>query len=85
METLQVVLLVAALLSLPDLPLDAAAPTGPGEGTAAKPNIMLMVADDRFRPRCALSELRERLLTHGQTRKLPAIAWAFASTPPTTS
>lgn len=43
---LKVVLMVAALLSLPDLPLDAAAPTQPGAGNNAKPNIVLMVADD---------------------------------------
>ena len=69
MNTLKVVLMIATLLSLPDLPLDAAAPMRPGAGTNAKPNIVLMVAEDRFLPRCALSELRERLLTHGQTLK----------------
>lgn len=46
MGTLQVVLMVAALLSLPDLPLAAAVPTRPGAGTSAKPKIVLMVADD---------------------------------------
>ncbi len=46
MDTLQVVPMVAALLSLPDLPLDAAAPMRPGAGNNAKPNIVLIVADE---------------------------------------
>jgi hypothetical protein len=46
MNTLRVGLLVTALLSPPDLPLDAAVPTRPGAGTAVGANIVLLVADD---------------------------------------
>ncbi len=47
MNTHRVVLLVAAMLSLPaPLPLDAAAPTSSGAQTSVKPNIVLIVADD---------------------------------------
>lgn len=46
MNTAKVLLIVAAILSLPNLPLDAAVPTIPGAGAAAQPNIVLIVADD---------------------------------------